>query len=214
MAEDLTDYLLEAGVRARYLHSEIDTLERIAIIRELRLGEFDVLVGVNLLREGLDLPEVSLVAVLDADKEGFLRGRTSLIQTIGRAARNVNGKVLLYADKVTQAIEEAMSETNRRREVQLAHNAEHGIVPESIVKGVSDITELLALESPTVPSSSRRRRGKAEVEGMSRDELEKLVVTLEEEMYLAAEELRFEYAAKLRDEIKELRRELTAFAKT
>ena len=212
MAEDLTDYLLEAGVRARYLHSEIDTLERIAIIRELRLGEFDVLVGVNLLREGLDLPEVSLVAVLDADKEGFLRGRTSLIQTIGRAARNVNGKVLLYADKVTQAIEEAMSETNRRREVQLAHNAEHGIVPESSVKGVSDITELLALESPTVPSSSRRRRGKAEVEGMSRDELEKLVVTLEEEMYLAAEELRFEYAAKLRDEIKELRRELMALA--
>ncbi|HET7745491.1 MAG TPA: excinuclease ABC subunit UvrB [Gaiellaceae bacterium] len=211
MAEDLTDYLLEAGVRARYLHSEIDTLERIAIIRELRLGEYDVLVGVNLLREGLDLPEVSLVAVLDADKEGFLRGRTSLIQTIGRAARNVNGKVLLYADKVTQAIEEAMSETNRRREVQLAYNAEHGITPESIVKGVSDITELLALESPTVPSS-RRRRGKSEVEGMSRDELEKLVVTLEEEMYLAAEELRFEYAAKLRDEVKDLRRELTALA--
>jgi excinuclease ABC subunit B len=211
MAEDLTDYLLEAGVRARYLHSEIDTLERIAIIRELRLGEYDVLVGVNLLREGLDLPEVSLVAVLDADKEGFLRGRTSLIQTIGRAARNVNGKVLLYADKVTQAIEEAMSETNRRREVQLAYNAEHGITPESIVKGVSDITELLALESPTVPSS-RRRRGKSEVEGMSRDELEKLVVTLEEEMYLAAEELRFEYAAKLRDEIKDLRRELVTFA--
>ena len=214
MAEDLTDYLSEHGVRVRYLHADIETVERTEIIRDLRLGKFDVLVGINLLREGLDMPEVSLVAVLDADKEGFLRGRTSLIQTIGRAARNVNGKVLLYADKVTQAIEEAMSETNRRREVQLAHNAEHGIVPESIVKGVSDITELLALESPTVPSSSRRRRGKAEVEGMSRDELEKLVVTLEEEMYLAAEELRFEYAAKLRDEIKELRRELTAFAKT
>jgi excinuclease ABC subunit B len=209
MAEDLTDYLLEAGVRARYLHSEIDTLDRIAIIRELRLGEFDVLVGVNLLREGLDLPEVSLVAVLDADKEGFLRGRTSLIQTIGRAARNVNGKVLLYADKVTEAIQEAMAETNRRREVQIAYNEEHGITPETIVKGVSDITELLALESPHVPSS-RRRRGKTEVEGMSREELEKLVVTLEEEMYLAADELRFEYAAKLRDEIKELRRELQA----
>ena len=208
MAEDLTDYLLESGVKARYLHSEIDTLERIQIIRELRLGDYDVLVGVNLLREGLDLPEVSLVAVLDADKEGFLRGRTSLIQTIGRAARNVNGKVLLYADKVTQAISEAMGETERRRAVQLAYNEEHGITPESIVKGVSDIAEFLSLESPTVPT--RRRRGKAEVEGMSAEELEKLVITLEEEMFTAAEELRFEYAAKLRDEIKELRRELTA----
>jgi excinuclease ABC subunit B len=208
MAEDLTDYLLESGVKARYLHSEIDTLERIQIIRELRLGDYDVLVGVNLLREGLDLPEVSLVAVLDADKEGFLRGRTSLIQTIGRAARNVNGKVLLYADKVTQAISEAMGETERRRAVQLAYNEEHGITPESIVKGVSDIAEFLSLESPTVPT--RRRRGKAEVEGMSAEELEKLVITLEEEMFAAAEELRFEYAAKLRDEIKELRRELTA----
>jgi excinuclease ABC subunit B len=210
MAEDLTDYLLEAGVKARYLHSEIDTLERIQIIRELRLGEYDVLVGVNLLREGLDLPEVSLVAVLDADKEGFLRGKTALVQTIGRAARNVNGKVLLYADKLTEAIQGALEETGRRREVQLAHNAEHGITPETIVKGVSDIAELLALESPNVPT--RRRRGKAEVEGMSTDEIEKLVVTLEEEMYVAAEELRFEYAAKLRDEIKDLRRELQALA--
>src|SRR6059036_562620 len=204
------DYLLEAGVKTRYLHSEVDTLERIQIIRELRLGEYDVLVGVNLLREGLDLPEVSLVAVLDADKEGFLRGRTSLIQTIGRAARNVNGKVLLYADKVTESIQDAMSETNRRREVQIAYNEEHGITPETIVKGVSDIAELLALESPNVPA--RRRRGQSKVEGMSRDELEKLVITLEEEMYLAAEELRFEYAAKLRDEIKDLRRELMALA--
>jgi excinuclease ABC subunit B len=211
MAEDLTDYLLEAGVRARYLHSEIDTLDRIAIIRELRLGEYDVLVGVNLLREGLDLPEVSLVAVLDADKEGFLRGKTALIQTTGRAARNTAGKVLLYADKRTEAIVGAMEETRRRREYQVAYNEEHGITPESIVKGVSDISELLSLESPHVPSS-RRRRGKAEVEGMSREELDKLVITLEEEMYLAAEELRFEYAAKLRDEIKELRRELTALA--
>ncbi len=209
MSEDLTDYLLESGVRARYLHSEIDTLERIQIIRELRLGEYDVLVGVNLLREGLDLPEVSLVAVLDADKEGFLRGKTALVQTIGRAARNVNGKVLLYGDKVTEAIQGALEETNRRRDVQLAYNAEHGITPETIVKSVSDIAELLALESPTVPG--RRRRGKAEVEGMSRDELEKLVITLEEEMAVAAEELRFEYAAKLRDEIKELRRDLNAF---
>ncbi|HZR92853.1 MAG TPA: excinuclease ABC subunit UvrB [Gaiellaceae bacterium] len=210
MAEDLTDYLLEAGVRARYLHSEIDTLERIQIIRELRLGDFDVLVGVNLLREGLDLPEVTLVAILDADKEGFLRGRTALIQTIGRAARNVNGKVLLYADKVTEAIAGALDETNRRRAKQLAYNEEHGITAESIVKGVSDIAELLALEQPHVPT--RRRRGKREVEGMSREELEKLVVTLEEEMYAAAEELRFEYAAKLRDEIKDLRRELQALA--
>ncbi|HYZ92971.1 MAG TPA: helicase-related protein, partial [Actinomycetota bacterium] len=211
MAEDLTDYLLESGVKARYLHSEIDTLERIQIIRELRLGEYDVLVGVNLLREGLDLPEVSLVAVLDADKEGFLRGRTSLIQTIGRAARNVNGKVLLYADKVTQAIQEAMDETNRRRAIQIAYNEEHGITPETIVKGVSDIAEFLALESPTVPAS-KRRRGRKDIEGMAPSELEKLIIELEEEMFAAAEELRFEYAAKLRDEIKDLRRELVAAA--
>jgi excinuclease ABC subunit B len=208
MAEDLTDYLLEAGVKARYLHSEIDTLERIQIIRELRLGDYDVLVGVNLLREGLDLPEVSLVAVLDADKEGFLRGKTALVQTIGRAARNVNGKVLLYADKMTEAIHGALEETNRRRAKQLAHNEEHGITPESVTKGVSDIAEFLMLESPTVPA--RRRRGKAEVEGMKPEEIERLVVELEEEMFTAAEELRFEYAAKLRDEIKELRRELLA----
>ena len=212
MSEDLTDYLLESGVKARYLHSEIDTLERIQIIRELRLGEYDVLVGVNLLREGLDLPEVSLVAILDADKEGFLRGKTALLQTIGRAARNVNGTVLMYADKETEAIQAALGETNRRRALQLAYNEEHGITPESIVKGVSDIAELLALESPTVPG--RRRRGQRDVEGLSQDELEKLVVTLEEEMSVAAEELRFEYAAKLRDEIKELRRELIAFADT
>jgi excinuclease ABC subunit B len=209
MAEDLTDYLLESGVKARYLHSEIDTLDRIRIIRELRLGEYDVLVGVNLLREGLDLPEVSLVAILDADKEGFLRGQTALIQTIGRAARNVNGKVVMYADKLTEAIKGALEETNRRREIQVRYNEEHGITPESIVKGVSDIAEFLALESPTVPG--RRRRGR-KVEGMQPDEIEKLVVSLEEEMYAAAEELRFEYAAKLRDEIKELRRELQALA--
>jgi excinuclease ABC subunit B len=212
MSEDLTDYLLESGVKARYLHSEIDTLERIAIIRELRLGEYDVLVGVNLLREGLDLPEVSLIAILDADKEGFLRGRTSLIQTIGRAARNINGRVLMYADKQTQAITEALDETNRRRTVQLAYNEEHGIVPTTILKGVSDISELFNLEAPHVPG--RRRRGVAKVEGMSPEELEKLVITLEEEMYVAADELRFEYAAKLRDEIKELRRELQALQET
>src|SRR3954465_11948139 len=211
MAEDLTDYLLESGVKARYLHSEIDTLERIQIIRELRLGEYDVLVGVNLLREGLDLPEVSLVAVLDADKEGFLRGKTALIQTIGRAARNVNGKVLLYADKMTEAINGALDETNRRRAVQIAYNEEHGITPETIQKGVSDIAEFLSLESPTVPST-KRRRGRKDVEGMAPAELEKLVIQLEEEMFAAAGGLRFEYAAKLRDEIKDLRRELVAAA--
>ncbi|HYW29719.1 MAG TPA: excinuclease ABC subunit UvrB [Gaiellales bacterium] len=209
MAEDLTDYLLEAGIRTRYLHSEVDTLERIKIVRELRLGEYDVLVGVNLLREGLDLPEVSLVAILDADKEGFLRGQTALIQTIGRAARNVNGRVLMYADKTTEAIRVAIDETTRRRDIQLAYNAEHGITPESIRKGVSDIAEFLTLEQPTVPG--RRRRG-AKVEGLTNQELEKLVVELEEEMFAAAEELRFEYAAKLRDEIKQLRRELDADA--
>ncbi len=208
MAEDLTDYLLESGVKARYLHSEIDTLERIQIIRELRLGDYDVLVGVNLLREGLDLPEVSLVAILDADKEGFLRGKTALIQTIGRAARNANGKVLMYADKMTEAIQGALEETNRRRAIQLAYNEEHGITPESIKKGVSDIAEFLSLESPNVPS--RRRRGGRQVAGMKPEELEKLVISLEEEMFAAAEELRFEYAAKLRDEIKDLRRELNA----
>ena len=211
MAEDLTDYLLESGVRTRYLHSEVDTLERIKIIRELRLGEYDVLVGVNLLREGLDLPEVSLVAILDADKEGFLRGQTALIQTIGRAARNINGKVVMYADKMTEAIRGALDETTRRRDIQLRYNEEHGITPESIVKGVSDIAEFLSLESqPHVPG--KRRRGQRQVEGMSGEELQTLVVTLEEEMFAAAEELRFEYAAKLRDEIKDLRRELQATA--
>src|SRR5947207_2511003 len=212
MAEDLTDYLLKSGVKARYLHSEIDTLERIQIIREVRLGEYDVLVGVNLLREGLDLPEVSLVAILDADKEGFLRGQTALIQTIGRAARNVNGKVLMYADKHTEAIEGAIDETNRRRAIQLAYNEENGVTPESIVKGVSDIAEFLALEQPHVPG--RRRRGRREVEGMSGGEIERLIVDLEQEMFAAADELRFEYAAKLRDEIKQLRRELVALAES
>src|ERR687893_878975 len=180
MAEDLTDYLLESGIKARYLHSEVDTLDRIQIIRELRLGDYDVLVGVNLLREGLDLPEVSLVAILDADKEGFLRGKTALIQTIGRAARNLNGKVLMYADKMTEAIQGALDETERRRVKQLAYNERNGITPENIVKGVSDIAEFLSLEQPHVPG--KRRRGKGpKVEGLTGGELEKLIVTLEEE---------------------------------
>jgi excinuclease ABC subunit B len=205
MAEDLTDYLLEMGFRVRYLHSEVDTLERIQIIRELRLGEFDVLVGVNLLREGLDLPEVSLVAILDADKEGFLRGETSLIQTIGRAARNIEGTVLMYADKRTRAMEAALSETDRRREIQRAYNVEHDITPESIIKGVSDIGEFLQQDSK-VPKG-RRARSQRRTD-MSPEEIEKLTVELEEEMLAAAEDLRFEYAAKLRDEIRDLRREL------
>jgi excinuclease ABC subunit B len=208
MSEDLTDYLLEMGFRVRYLHSEIDTLERIQIIRQLRLGEYDVLVGVNLLREGLDLPEVSLVAILDADKEGFLRGETSLIQTIGRAARNVEGKVLMYADKETAAMRAAIGETDRRREIQRAYNVEHGITPETIVKGISDIAEFLQSESK-VPRSRRRRRDPA-ASGMAPAEIEKTIVELEEEMLVAAEDLRFEYAAKLRDEIRDLKRALDA----
>jgi excinuclease ABC subunit B len=206
MAEDLTDYLLEYGFRVRYLHSEIDTLERIQIIRDLRLGEFDVLVGVNLLREGLDLPEVTLVAIIDADKEGFLRGETSLIQTIGRAARNIKGRVLMYADKESAAMRAAISETNRRRAIQEAYNEEHGITAASIVKGVSDISDFLSLDSKVPQGRGRRKR--PETEGMSPTEIEKTMVELEEEMLLAADELRFEYAAKLRDEIKGLRREL------
>jgi excinuclease ABC subunit B len=207
MSEDLSQYLLEMGFKVRYLHSEIDTLERIQIIRDLRLGEYDVLVGVNLLREGLDLPEVSLVAILDADKEGFLRGETSLIQTIGRAARNVNGTVLMYADKETRAMRAAIEETDRRREIQLAYNEAHGITAETIVKGISDIAEFLQAESK-VPRK-RSRRGKRGGAGeLPRHELERLAVELEEEMIAAADDLRFEYAAQLRDEIRELRRDL------
>ncbi|HSD81702.1 MAG TPA: excinuclease ABC subunit UvrB, partial [Solirubrobacteraceae bacterium] len=209
MSEDLTDYLLEMGFKVRYLHSEVDTLERIQIIRDLRLGEYDVLVGVNLLREGLDLPEVSLVAILDADKEGFLRGETSLIQTIGRAARNVDGTVLMYADKETAAMRAAISETNRRRAIQVAYNEEHGITASSIVKGISDIAEFLQAEGKT-PKGRRRsdRRTRAKGEAMSTEELERTIVELEEEMLAAAEDLRFEYAARLRDEIRDLRRVL------
>jgi len=208
MSEDLTDYLLEMGFRVRYLHSEVDTLERIQIIRDLRLGEYDVLVGVNLLREGLDLPEVSLVAILDADKEGFLRGETSLIQTIGRAARNVDGTVLMYADKETAAMRAALDETERRRAIQLAYNEQHGITAATVVKGVSDIAEFLTAES-RVPK--RRRRGeRVKAKELAPSELERTIVELEEEMLAAADELRFEYAARLRDELRDLRRELEA----
>jgi excinuclease ABC subunit B len=209
MAEDLTDYLMEYGFRVRYLHSEIDTLERIQIIRDLRLGEFDVLVGVNLLREGLDLPEVSLVAIIDADKEGFLRGETSLVQTIGRAARNVKGKVIMYADKESTAMRSAIRETDRRRAIQVAYNEAHGITAANIVKGISDMSDFLSLDSK-VPGAGRSRHKRKREEGMTADEIQKTIVELEEEMLLAADELRFEYAAKLRDEIKSLRRELEA----
>jgi excinuclease ABC subunit B len=207
MAEDLTAYLLEYGVRVRYLHSEIDTLERIQIVRDLRLGEYDVLVGVNLLREGLDLPEVSLVAILDADKEGFLRGETSLIQTIGRAARNVDGKVLMYADRETDAMRAAIRETDRRRAIQIAYNTEHGITPETVQKGISDMTEFLAMEDR---APRRRRRVRTGDDVQTPEQLEKLIVELEEEMMVAAEDLRFEEAARIRDELKELRRDLDA----
>jgi excinuclease ABC subunit B len=207
MAEDLTEYLLEHGFKVRYLHSEVDTLERIQIIRELRLGEYDVLVGVNLLREGLDLPEVSLVAILDADKEGFLRGETSLIQTIGRAARNVDGRVLMYADKETDAMRKAISETDRRREIQLAYNVEHGITAATVTKGISDMAEFLAMESN---APRRRRRRREETATKTPEELEKLVIELEEEMLAAADDLRFEEAARIRDELKELKADLDA----
>ncbi len=208
MAEDLTDYLLEMGVRVRYLHSEIDTLQRIEILRDLRLGEFDVLVGINLLREGLDLPEVSLVAILDADKEGFLRSETSLIQTIGRAARNVDGTVIMYADDVTDSMRAAISETQRRRKIQLEYNRRHGIDPRTIRKKVSDILLTMAVEGrETAPKRERRRRARPE---MPTEELERLIRSLEEEMHEAAKELRFEYAARLRDEVQDLRKELRA----
>ncbi|QGG97074.1 excinuclease ABC subunit UvrB [Actinomarinicola tropica] len=216
MAEDLTDYLLELGVRVRYLHSEVDTIQRIEILRDLRLGEFDVLVGINLLREGLDLPEVSLVTILDADKEGFLRSETSLIQTIGRAARNVDGQVIMYADTITDSMQRAISETNRRRAVQTAYNQEHGIDPQTIRKAVTDILAYLRpAESAPVPDKDRRRRRPGEAEkvrselaDLPHEELERLIRTLEEEMQEASADLRFEYAARLRDEIKELKREL------
>ncbi|GII86289.1 UvrABC system protein B [Sphaerisporangium siamense] len=229
MAEDLTDYLLELGIRVRYLHSEVDTLRRIELLRELRMGEFDVLVGINLLREGLDLPEVSLVAILDADKEGFLRSETSLIQTIGRAARNVSGQVHMYADRVTPSMERAIDETNRRRTKQVAYNEANGIDPQPLRKKIADILDSLAREDADTDrllgAGRQQSRGKAPVPGMAaarqagqhakaiagempRAQLESLVQSLTEQMHTAAADLQFEVAARLRDEIKELKREL------
>jgi len=207
MAEDLTDYLVEVGIRVRYMHAEVDTIQRIEIVRDLRLGEFDVLVGINLLREGLDLPEVSLVAILDADKEGFLRSETSLVQTIGRAARNVDGTVLMYADSVTDSMRAAINETQRRRQIQLAYNAEHGIDPQTIRKQVTDILLSLRGEEAGVASSKQEHRIATPTD-IPTEELGRLIQGLEEEMHQAAKELRFEYAARLRDEVHELRKEL------
>ncbi|MGH2721136.1 MAG: excinuclease ABC subunit UvrB, partial [Actinomycetota bacterium] len=210
MAEDLTDYLLETGIRVRYLHSDVDTIQRIELIRELRLGEYDVLVGINLLREGLDLPEVSLVAILDADKEGFLRSETSLVQTIGRAARNVEGQVVMYADTVTDSMKRAISETTRRRAIQIQYNLDHGIDPQTIRKKVTDILLFAQADATPGPRRSSRRKRDREVLSLPRDELTRLVQSLEEEMHEAAKDLRFEYAARLRDEIADLKRELKA----
>ena len=214
MAEDLTEYLLELGIRVRYLHSEVDTIQRIEILRDLRLGEFDVLVGINLLREGLDLPEVSLVAILDADKEGFLRSETSLIQMIGRAARNVAGEVVMYADQMTDSMQRAISETMRRRGLQQRYNEEHGINPQSVRKEITDILSMIrpAEERAPVPEKlselSDRRRATDDLSDLPEHELERLIRNLEQEMRDAAVDLRFEYAARLRDEVKDLKREL------
>ena len=227
MAEDLTDYLLENGIRTRYLHSEVDTLQRVELLRELRMGEYDVLVGINLLREGLDLPEVSLVAILDADKEGFLRSAKSLIQTIGRAARNVSGEVHMYADSVTDSMAAAIEETNRRREKQVAFNLANGIDPQPIRKKIADITDMLAREdadtSELLGSGRNRSRGKSPVPGGARKDggaptrayaalpagdLADLVQQLTDQMHTAAADLQFELAARLRDEISELKKEL------
>jgi excinuclease ABC subunit B len=221
MSEDLTDYLLEAGIRTRYLHSEVDTLRRVELLRELRMGEYDVLVGINLLREGLDLPEVSLVAILDADKEGFLRSGRSLIQTIGRAARNVSGQVIMYADRITDSMALAIDETSRRRERQVAYNTERGIDPQPLRKKIGDITDLLAREDADTTkllaaTGDHKRRGApvplgqhtADLADLPSADLAALIEQLSEQMHTAAADLQFEVAARLRDEIGELKKEL------
>jgi excinuclease ABC subunit B len=218
MSEDLTDYLQERGVRVRYLHSEVDTLRRVELLRELRMGDYDVLIGINLLREGLDLPEVSLVAILDADKEGFLRSATSLIQTIGRAARNVSGEVHMYADNMTAAMTKAIDETNRRRAKQVAYNLERGVDPQPLRKKISDITDLIAQESDDTDDIMASLKGKKSsvvlpfsskpTDSMPRQELIALIGSLTEQMRSSADELQFELAARLRDELKDLKREL------
>jgi excinuclease ABC subunit B len=235
MSEDLTDYLLELGIRVRYLHSEVDTLRRIELLRELRLGEFDVLVGINLLREGLDLPEVSLVAILDADKEGFLRSGTSLIQTIGRAARNVSGQVIMYADQVTDSMRKAIDETNRRRVKQVAYNTAHGLDPQPLRKRIADIMDELRMSEEVADGAPASAVGRArgasrgrtptpgrggagtgagrhakELAGMPRGDLALLIQQLTDQMLDAAASLQFEVAARLRDEVNELKKELRA----
>ena len=197
MAEDLTDYMKDVGVKVKYLHSDIDTLERIEIVRDLRLGVFDVLVGINLLREGLDIPEVTLIAILDADKEGFLRSETSLIQTVGRAARNSEGRVIMYADTITQSMNAAITETNRRREIQDAYNKEHGIIPKTIVKEIRDVI--------TNENSLDAEPETKDIESMTRKELEEAIAQKTRKMNQAAADLNFELAAVLRDELKELK---------
>jgi excinuclease ABC subunit B len=203
MAEDLTDYLKEMGIKVRYLHSDIKTIERMKILRDLRLGEFDVLIGINLLREGLDLPEVSLVAILDADKEGFLRSERSLIQTIGRAARNARGEVVMYADKITDSMKKAIDETERRRQIQAAYNKKHGIVPQTIKKDVREVIEATKVAEQTAEYVTGKQTKK-----MSKSERNKLIRDLEKEMKQAAKELNFERAAELRDLIIELKAEV------
>ena len=202
MAEDLTDYMREVGIRVKYLHSDIDTLERAEIIRDMRLDVFDVLVGINLLREGLDIPEISLVAILDADKEGFLRSETSLIQTVGRAARNAQGRVIMYADTVTDSMRNAIEETNRRRTIQQKYNEEHGITPQTIKKAVRD---LISISKSIAKEEARFEK---DPESMSRKELEKLIADIQKKMKKAAAELDFETAAELRDKMMELKTQL------